>query len=79
MYNILICDDELDIARALRIYLTDPNYAFFEAHNGKEALEIVKQEEIHLVLMDIMMPVMDGITAMTELRGHAAGTQPRGG
>ena len=68
MYNILICDDELDIARALRIYLTDPNYNFFEAHNGKEALEIVKQEEIHLVLMDIMMPVMDGITAMTELR-----------
>ncbi len=71
MYNILICDDELDIARALRIYLTDPNYAFFEAHNGKEALEIVKQEEIHLVLMDIMMPVMDGITAMTELRSFS--------
>ena len=71
MYNILICDDELDIARALRIYLTDPNYTFFEAHNGKEALEIVKQEEIHLVLMDIMMPVMDGITAMTELRAFS--------
>ncbi len=71
MYNILICDDELDIARALRIYLTDPNYTFFEAHNGKEALEIVKKEEIHLVLMDIMMPVMDGITAMTELRAFS--------
>ncbi len=68
MANILICDDEKDIVRALKIYLTDPDYTFFEAYNGKEALEIVKREEIHLILLDVMMPVMDGITAMEEIR-----------
>ena len=68
MYNILICDDELDIVRALKIYLTDPGYTFFEAHNGQEALEIVSNEEIHLILMDVMMPVMDGIEATAKLR-----------
>ena len=56
MYNILICDDEKDIVRALKIYLTNPDYQMFEAYNGEEALEIVKREEIHLILMDIMMP-----------------------
>ncbi len=68
MYNILICDDEQDIINALKIYLSDPNYTFFEANNGVEALDLIKQHEIHLVLMDIMMPVMDGITSLTELR-----------
>ena len=68
MYNILICDDDRDIVRALKIYLTDPNYALFEAFNGKEALELIDREEIHLVLMDIMMPEMDGIAAMVRIR-----------
>ena len=68
MYNILICDDEKDIVRALKIYLTNPDYQMFEAYNGEEALEIVKREEIHLILMDIMMPQMDGITAMKKIR-----------
>ena len=68
MYNILICDDEKDILSALRIYLTAEGHRVFEAGGGAEALEIAGREDIHLVLMDIMMPGMDGITAMTRLR-----------
>ena len=68
MYNVLVCDDEKDIVSALRIYLTSEGYKVVEASNGKEAVEIVKNQEIHLVLMDIMMPVMDGIMAMVEIR-----------
>lgn len=68
MYNILICDDERDIVNALKIYLSAENYKLFEAFNGNEALKIVKQQDIHLIIMDIMMPQMDGITAMVEMR-----------
>lgn len=68
MPNILICDDEKDIVNALKIYLSDPDYHIFEANNGKEALDIVSHNEIHLVLLDIMMPVMDGITALSKIR-----------
>ncbi|MDE7183438.1 MAG: response regulator transcription factor [Lachnospiraceae bacterium] len=68
MYNVLVCDDEKDIVSALRIYLTTEGYQVYEAYNGKEALEALSREEIHLVLMDVMMPVMDGITAMVKLR-----------
>lgn len=70
MYNILVCDDEKDIVSALTIYLTAEGYRVFPASNGAEALEIIEREDIHLALMDIMMPVMDGITAMTKLREH---------
>lgn len=68
MYNILICDDEQDIINALKIYLSNPNYTMFEAHTGCEALEVINREDIHLILMDIMMPEMDGISAMVKLR-----------
>ncbi|MBR5562333.1 MAG: response regulator transcription factor [Clostridia bacterium] len=68
MYNILICDDEADIRSALRIYLSSDDYNIIEAENGKQALEIIAKENIHLLLMDIMMPVMDGIRALTKLR-----------
>lgn len=68
MYNILICDDERDIVNALKIYLNDPNYVLFEAFDGKTALKLVEEKEIHLVLMDIMMPEMDGIEAMVKIR-----------
>lgn len=67
-YNVLICDDEKDIVSALKIYLSSEDYNTFEAYNGKEALQIVEKNDIHLVLMDIMMPEMDGITAMVKLR-----------
>ena len=68
MYNILICDDEKDIVNALKIYLYDSNYNLFEAYNGAEALKVINENEIHLVLMDIMMPEMDGISAMVKIR-----------
>lgn len=71
MYNILICDDEKDIVSALRIYLSTDGYQIFEAYNGKEAIEVMQKEEIHLILMDIMMPVMDGIQAMVKIREHS--------
>ena len=59
MYNILICDDEEDIVFALKIYLKNPDYCFFEAHNGKEALDIIKEQHMDLLLLDMMMPVME--------------------
>lgn len=68
MYNILICDDEADIRSALRIYLAGEDYNIIEAENGAQALEIIEKDEIHLLLMDIMMPVMDGIAALAKLR-----------
>lgn len=71
MYNILICDDEKDIVNALKIYLNDTNYQLFEAYTGKEALEITEKENIHLILLDIMMPEMDGITAMAKIRAFS--------
>ena len=71
MPNILICDDERDIVNALKIYLSDPDYTIFEAYNGLEAVEAVEREEIHLILMDIMMPQMDGITAMAKIRARS--------
>lgn len=68
MYNILICDDEKDIVSALKIYLNDQKYALYEAYNGKEAIDIIENNDIHLVLLDIMMPEMDGIQTLVRLR-----------
>ena len=68
MYNILVCDDEKDITAALEIYLRAEGYRVICAYNGREALDVLRREEIHLVLMDIMMPELDGITAMARLR-----------
>lgn len=68
MYNILICDDERDIVSALKIYLQGEGYGLYEAYNGSEALEILRTRKIHCVLMDIMMPEVDGISALSELR-----------
>ncbi|MDO4361696.1 MAG: response regulator transcription factor [Eubacteriales bacterium] len=68
MYNILVCDDEKDIVAALKIYLESEGYGVIEAFNGREALDRLRENEVHLVLMDIMMPVMDGLSAMAALR-----------
>ncbi|MEG1683830.1 MAG: response regulator transcription factor [Oscillospiraceae bacterium] len=68
MANILICDDDRDIVEALRIYLAAEGYTIFTAFGGQEALDIAATQELHLVLMDIMMPGMDGLTATSRLR-----------
>ena len=68
MYRILVCDDDRDIVSALKIYLTAEGYEVLEAYNGKQALEAAASQEIHLILMDLMMPEMDGITATAKLR-----------
>ena len=68
MYNILICDDEKDIVNALKIYLSNEDYIVFAAYNGRQALDIIRENDIHLVVMDIMMPQMDGISALTKIR-----------
>lgn len=68
MYHILICDDEEDIVNALKIYLSSPDFKFYEANTGIQALKMIEDEDIHLILLDIMMPEMDGISAMTKIR-----------
>ena len=68
MYNILLCDDEKDIVSALKIYLNADEYNLFEAYDGTEALDLIRREQIHLVLLDIMMPQMDGITTLAKIR-----------
>ncbi len=68
MYNILICDDQPDIVNALKIYLAPEGYRLFEACTGQQALDIVRENDIHLILLDIMMPQMDGITATVKIR-----------
>ena len=68
MYNILICDDQPDSVNALKIYLSAEDYGLFEAYDGQQALDIISKEKIHLVLLDVMMPRMDGITATSRIR-----------
>lgn len=68
MYNILICDDDKEIVNAIAIYLTKEGYNILKAYNGKQALDIINKNEVHLVILDIMMPEMDGITVANKIR-----------
>ncbi len=68
MRNILVCDDEKDIVKAITIYLSAEGYNVMEANNGIEALEVFEKNEIHLVLLDVMMPKMDGIATLHHIR-----------
>ena len=68
MYNILICDDDKDIVSALDIYLTSEGYRTFHAYDGLEALAAAEREDLHLILLDVMMPGLDGIRATARLR-----------
>ena len=68
MYKILICDDQPDIVNALKIYLSPEGYQLFEAYTGEQALEIAKTNDLHLILLDIMMPGMDGIATTSKIR-----------
>lgn len=66
--NILVCDDDKEIVRAIGIYLKNEGYWVLEAYDGIEALDILRKEEIHLIIMDIMMPRMDGMQATVRIR-----------
>ncbi len=66
--TILVCDDDKEIVEAISIYLKQEGYQVVPAYNGKEALELMKTEEIHLIILDIMMPELDGIHALLKLR-----------
>ena len=66
--NILVCDDDKEIAGAIEIYLRNEGYHVFKAYDGIQALEIARKEMIHLIIMDIMMPKMDGVQATMKLR-----------
>lgn len=66
--NILVCDDDKEIVRAVGIYLKNEGYRVLEAYDGIEALDILRKEEIHLIIMDIMMPRMDGMQATVRIR-----------
>ena len=68
MYNILICDDEKDIVSAIKLYLASEDYNLYEAYDGIEAIEIICRNEIHLVLLDIMMPHLDGMQTLSRIR-----------
>ncbi len=68
MYKILVCDDDKEIADAIEIYLTNEGYQVVKAYNGFEALDVLEQTEVHLIIMDIMMPKMDGMRATLKIR-----------
>ena len=68
MYNVLVCDDDAAIVNSIEIYLNLEGYKVFKAGNGKEALAIAQQEEIHCIVLDIMMPELDGLRTTLQLR-----------
>lgn len=68
MYNILVCDDDKEIVKAVEIYLKGQGYNVLKAYNGLECIEVLEKEEVHLVLLDIMMPVQDGMTTLKFIR-----------
>nr|WP_122013084.1 response regulator transcription factor [Maliibacterium massiliense] len=72
MYNILVCDDDKEIVEAVRIYLEDEGYRVFGCYNGEEALQLLRREDIHLVLLDVMMPKLDGLSASRQIRKVSA-------
>ncbi|MGI6007019.1 MAG: response regulator transcription factor [Ruminococcus sp.] len=72
MLNILVCDDDKEIVDAIEIYLSQEGYHILKAYDGIQALEILKKEEIHLLILDIMMPRMDGIRATLKIREESS-------
>jgi len=68
MYNILVVEDEKEIAAAIEVYLKNQNYGVYKAYNGMEAIKIFQKEQIDLILMDVMMPTMDGIQSTIKIR-----------
>ncbi len=72
MYNILVCDDEKEIVDAIEIYLAQEGFHVLKAYDGEQALEILKRGNVHLLILDLMMPKMDGIHAMMEIRKESS-------
>lgn len=72
MANILVCDDDKEIVDAIEIYLSQDGYHIFKAYDGEQAIEVLKKEDIHLLIMDIMMPRLDGIRATLKIREYSS-------
>lgn len=72
MANILVCDDDKEIVDAIEIYLSQEGYCIYKAYNGEEAIQILKKEDIQLLIIDIMMPKMDGIHATLKIREYSS-------
>lgn len=68
MYTILVCDDDKEIVKAIEIYLTEQGYNILTANNGEECLKVLNENKVHLVILDIMMPIKDGIETLSEIR-----------
>ncbi len=72
MYNILVCDDDREIVEAIEIYLTKEGYHVIKAYDGVEAMEKLQENEIHLLLIDVMMPRLDGLRATLKIRENSS-------
>ena len=72
MANILVCDDDKEIVDAIEIYLSQDGYKIYKAYDGEQAIQILDKEEIHLLIMDIMMPKLDGIRATLKVREYSS-------
>lgn len=72
MYNILVCDDDREIVEAIDIYLSQEGYHIYKAYDGIEAIELLDKHEIHLLLIDVMMPRLDGIRATRKIREYSS-------
>lgn len=71
MANILVCDDDKEIVEAIEIYLMNEGYHIFKAYDGQQAIDIIKSQDIHLLIMDVMMPNLDGIHATLRIREYS--------
>lgn len=72
MANILVCDDDKEIVDAIEIYLQQEGYIIYRAYDGEEAMRILQKEDIHLLIIDIMMPKLDGIRATLKIREYSS-------
>ena len=70
--NILVCDDDKEIVEAIDIYLQQEGYHIIKAYDGEQALQILKEEEVHLIILDVMMPKLDGIRATLKIREESS-------
>lgn len=72
MYHILVCDDDKEIVQAIEIYLSQEGYHVLKAYDGKQCLELLENNTVHLIMLDIMMPKMDGMEALSKIRQEKA-------